>query len=131
MAFALKDWLTHNLMDFSGRKLSEWKRRMEAATFKVLAVMKPQNKACVWGEQVQGYMIVKHKTWTSGNKAVTTQERDSVIALLSTLPPEIFTLLLINSESADNNETQLITPTAESAFPEKTTLFTNKNPLFS
>lgn len=50
---------------------------------------------------------------------MTTRERDSVIALLSTLPPEIFTLLLVNSENADNNETQLITPTAESAFPEK------------
>lgn len=50
---------------------------------------------------------------------MTTQERDSVIALLSTLPPEIFTLLLVKIESADNNETQLITPTAESAFPEK------------
>lgn len=95
---------------------------MEPVSCKVLAVMKLQYKASVWGEQVEGYVIVKHKTWTSGNKAVTTRERDSVIALLSTLPPEIFTLLLVNSESADNNETQLITPTAESAFPEKTNI---------
>lgn len=101
---------------------------MEAVTCKVLAVMKPQNKASVWGEQVQGYVIVKHKTWTSGNKAVTTQERDSVIALLSTLPPEIFTLLLVNIESADNNETQLITLTAESAFPEKNNVTYKRKP---